>query len=61
MKIFETNLGAATAKFDAGLVSLVLMQQQDQALGILGNGDVGYGFPRGSRCGGWSHLMVHVI
>jgi len=49
------------AKFDAGLVSLVLLQQQHQALGILGNEDVGNGFPRGSRRGGWSHLMVHVI
>lgn len=58
MKIyFDTNLGTAAAKFNAGLASLTLLQwpgqqQQGQDLGILGDEGVGDVFPHGSRRGG---------
>jgi hypothetical protein len=59
----ENNLGAAAAKFDAGLLTLVTLQQQlggTPGLGIgmgIGNGDVVKGF-HGSR-GRWGGLVMH--
>jgi hypothetical protein len=42
VKSIQTNLGMAAAEFDAGLVSLAVLQRQQQL--ALGNGDVIKGF-----------------
>jgi hypothetical protein len=52
VKAVELNLGTAAAKVNAGLVSLAIMQHQQQGLALgLGNGEVVKGF-HGSGRGG---------
>ena len=54
MKSIETNLGTTAAKFESGLVSLAVLQrqqQQTQLLGGLRNGDIMKGFHSNGRGG----------
>jgi len=49
VKSCRDELGFHAAKFDAGLASLVLLQRQQQLLGLSGNRDIENGFlPHGS-------------
>ena len=52
VKAVETSLGTAASKFDAGLVSLAVLQRQQQGLALgMGNGEIVKGFHRSGHGG----------
>jgi hypothetical protein len=57
----ESGLSATTAKFDAGLASLVVLQQRQQVFGMVGVEAVKRGFHHVHSSGAHHSSLVHGV